>query len=582
MAPSEEKVQLRTLLAALDEWRVEGRPEVQALSGAGDALAALAGVEVNGIAYDSRAVRPGELFVAVRGTRDDGHRYAPEAVSRGAVAVVGEEPVAVPPGVVQVIVPDSRLALSRLSAAFFGWPSRKLRVIGVTGTKGKTSTTYLIKAVLEAAGEKVGLIGTIRNLIGDEILPAHRTTPESADLQSLLRRMADRGVDSVVMEVSSHALSLHRVADVSFDVGVFTNIGRDHLDFHQSFQEYLEAKKLLFRSLARGREATGGVGKGTRFAVINRDSPVWHEVAQAAAGVPIYTFGIDSKEADVQATIERIALNGTLVKLRMPRPWPVGAGDSPEVGGPAGVAGPVAAESALGAGSPGVARAVPAAEAGATPVEIPLVLQLIGKFNVYNSLAAATVGLGLGLPLEVVVAGLERVPGIPGRFQRVLPGHPFEVVVDYAHTPDSLAQVLQAARELHPRRLLVVFGCGGDRDRGKRPLMGAVAARLANRVYITSDNPRSEDPEAICREIEQGYVQETQRQSEGYRVIVDRREAIRQAIEEARPGDLVVIAGKGHETYQEFAHGRIHFDDVEVARQILEGKAEGDARGTGR
>ncbi|MBE3577709.1 MAG: UDP-N-acetylmuramoyl-L-alanyl-D-glutamate--2,6-diaminopimelate ligase [Limnochordales bacterium] len=519
-------MRLARLLAALPTYR---------LLGGTSAAGADTDILVSGIAYDSRMVRPGKIFVAVRGMREDGHHYAGDAVLRGAVAVVGEEPVEVPAHVVQVIVPDSREALSRLSAEFYGHPSRRLRVIGVTGTKGKTSTTYLIKAILEAAGGRVGLIGTIQNLIGDQILPAHRTTPESTDLQALLWQMAEAGVDSVVMEVSSHALALKRVQDVAFDVAVFTNIGRDHLDFHPTPEEYLAAKKILFRSLqpisqdALQREgAETAPLKSRRFAAINRDDRAWQEVAEACA-VPVLTYSLHSSEADIKASILKMGLDGTRVRLDLP------------------------------SGS------------------LELALQLIGKFNVYNAAAAAAVGVGLGVAPAAIKSGLEAVAGVPGRFQRIRQGQPFEVVVDYAHTPDSLEQVLQAGRELGPRRLLVVFGCGGDRDKGKRPLMGAVAARCADQVFITSDNPRSEDPESICRQIEEGFLREPNRVATRHEVIVDRRAAIRAALAAARAGDLVVIAGKGHETYQEFARGRIHFDDAEVARQVLAELARGGA-----
>lgn len=524
MKQGEGQVELTRLLTALPTYQLVGAVSLAAWD---------MGVRVSGIAYDSRVVRPGELFVAVRGMREDGHKYAADAVARGAVAVVGEEPVELPAGaagVMQIVVSDSRDALSRLSAEFYRHPSRQLRVIGVTGTKGKTSTTYLIKAILEAAGERVGLIGTIQNLIGGDALPAHRTTPESTDLQELLRRMVDEKVDSVVMEVSSHALALKRVQDVSFDVAVFTNIGRDHLDFHATPEEYLVAKKILFQSLRPYREDAGEAPvKVRRFAAINRDNHAWDEVAAAVTGVPVFTYGVDSLQADIRAHIQDIALDGTRVTLDLP----------------------------------------------SGPLE--LALQLIGKFNVYNAAAAAAVGIGLEIPPETIKAGLESVTGVPGRFQRIRQGQPFEVVVDYAHTPDSLEQVLQAGRELHPRRLLVAFGCGGDRDRGKRPLMGSVAARWADQVFITSDNPRSEDPESICRQIEEGYLREPNRVATEHAVIVDRRKAIEAAMKAARPGDLVVIAGKGHETYQEFARGRIHFDDAEVARQVLAGLEKGGA-----
>lgn len=488
-------MELRSLLAHVPEYTLlQGDPAL----------------DVGGIAYDSREVRPGDLFVCWRGLRFDGHAFVQEALARGAVAVVAERPVEGAP--VQVVVPDGREALARLSAAFYGFPSRRLRLVGVTGTNGKTTTTHLIKAVLEEAGYRVGLIGTIRHLIGNEVLESHRTTPESLDLQRLLFHMAERGMDYAVMEVSSHALALRRTVGAEYDVAVFTNITRDHLDFHESFEDYAAAKASLFASL----DPAGA--KPRKAAVINMDDPQAGRMCDASR-VPVVGYGI-GKRTDVYA--EDVIVRPSGVSYRAYTP--------------AGV--------------------------------LPLQLQLTGRFNVYNSLAAAAVAWHEGVPLAVIRKALEKVPGVPGRLERVDRGQDFTVLVDYAHTPDSLENVLQTCRGFAQGRVLVVFGCGGDRDRGKRPAMGAIAARLADVVIITSDNPRSEDPEAICREVEAGVLAAGPPPG-GYHVIVERRDAIREAIRLAQPGDIVLIAGKGHETYQVFRDRTVHFDDREEAAHAL-------------
>jgi len=490
-------------------------------------------LEIKGIAYDSREVRPGDVFVCWRGLRFDGHAFAHDAVQRGAVAVVAERPIdglpsagdaepgagggvargrAARESVVQVVVPDGREALARMAAAFYGFPSRRLRVIGVTGTNGKTTTTHLIKAVLEEAGHKVGLIGTIRHLVGDEVLEAQRTTPESLDLQRLLFQMAERGVAYAVMEVSSHALVLRRTVDVEYDVAVFTNATRDHLDFHASFNEYVAAKAMLFAAL----DPAGT--KPRKAAVINMDDPSAPAMADRCR-VPVIGYGVGSR-TDVYALDAIVRPTGVSYDAHTP--------------------------------------------AG----RLPLRLQLTGRFNVYNSLAAVAVGWLEGVPLPVIGRALEKVPGVPGRLERVDGGQEFTVLVDYAHTPDSLENVLRTCRGFAAGRVIVVFGCGGDRDPGKRPLMGQIAARLADVVIITSDNPRSEDPETICRQVEEGLLA-AGRPAGGYHVIVERRDAIRAAIQLARPGDIVLIAGKGHETYQIFRDRTVHFDDREEAAHAL-------------
>ncbi len=459
-------------------------------------------VDITSIVYDSRQAKPGCLFAAVPGLRYDGHDYAADAVQRGAAALLVERPLpelSVP----QVVVADTREALGKVGANFYGHPAEKLRVIGVTGTNGKTTTTYMIRSVLEQAGHKVGLIGTIETVVGRKSFPSERTTPESLDLQRILAEMVQEGCTYVVMEVSSHALELKRTAGMRFHCGVFTNLTQDHLDFHVTVDEYFRSKARLFKQL-------------NSFAVINFDDP--HGLAMAAeCTVPIVGYGVNNK---VQVRAEDIKVEATGTTYALQTAW------------------------------------------GRTE----LALRVTGRFNVYNSLAAAAACLGEGIDVVLVKRGLEALAGVPGRFELVDAGQPFIVIVDYAHTPDGLANVLRAARAMTKGRVIVVFGAGGDRDRSKRPLMGEIAAQLADAVVVTSDNPRSEDPAAICTEILAGV------QRHGpvdYLVEPDRRKAIRAAVASARPQDMVIIAGKGHETYQEIQGVRRHFDDREEARQAI-------------
>lgn len=475
---------------------------------------------VQGVAYDSRAVEPGYLFVCIRGEKHDGHDFAGEAVRRGAVALIVERDVAVPEGVASVTVADSREALARVAQAFYGDPSRSMVCVGVTGTKGKTTTTHLVKHVLDASGRWCGIIGTVGHVIGDEVIQSKHTTPESLDVQRILSEMRKRGQSAAAMEVSSHAVVQGRVLGVDFDIGVFTNIGHDHLDFHGTFESYLRAKTSFFEALDRGRSPKGL----TRTAVINLDQPhSGHIISRTRADV--MTYGITS-DADVRAEDVQLLSQGASFTARTP--------------------------------------------AGRTEVR----LRLTGVFNVYNALAAIACGIAAGASLDEAKAGVESVTGVPGRFEIVDEGQPFAVIVDFAHTPDSLENVLKAARSLGKGEMTVVFGCGGDRDRTKRPMMGEIAARLANHLIITSDNPRSEDPESICREIENGVLK-VRRPRDGYEVIVSRADAIKRALSRAREGDVVVIAGKGHETYQIFRDRTIHFDDREVARDCLRERMAG-------
>jgi len=464
--------------------------------------------EIAGVAYDSRRVKPGDLFVCIRGFRTDGHRYLADAVARGAVATVVETPVADAP-VPRIAVPDAREAIARLATAFFGHPSARLRLIGVTGTNGKTTTTYLIESLFRAAGQRTGVIGTIGCCIAGERLPAEHTTPEAPDLQALLARMVAAGVSVVSMEASSHALALHRTLGCEFDVGVFTNLTQDHLDFHASLEDYFAAKARLFTDYP-ARSGKPFVG------VINGDDPFGRRLVELCRG-RVVTYAVE-QPADLQAVDIEARPQGLRFTV-------VAAGE-----------------------------------------RYPVRLRLGGRFNVYNSLAAIGAARALGLDWETILAGLATAPGVPGRFEAVDEGQPFAVLVDYAHTPDGLENVLRSARDLEPRQLIVVFGCGGDRDRTKRPKMGRIAAERADRVVVTSDNPRTEDPEAILAEIVAGIPPEVRSR---VRVIPDRREAIRTAIGMAGAGDLVVIAGKGHEDYQIVGTTKHPFDDREEARAAL-------------
>ncbi len=487
---------MQTLLDALPTKRIRGRlPET-----------------VTGLAFDSRRVKAGDCFVAVPGLKENGRRFIPEALARGASLVVAEEDDPLPEREQgRILVPSAREALARLADAYFGHPSAKLLVVGITGTNGKTTTSYLVEALLSGIGMKTGVIGTIQYRIGEETLTAGHTTPEAVELQALLARMVESGVRGVAMEVSSHALALRRVDGIEFDAAVFTNLTQDHLDFHGTLAAYREAKKRLFALLAASR-------KPRSTAVINADDPAGASMV-AGFSVPTLTFGLGAR-AHVRAIEFASTLDGIRLEVQTSR-------------------GPCSIRS-----------------------------RLIGEPNVMNLLAACAVGIALGLDPGAIARFLGSVRAVPGRFERVDAGQPFLVVVDYAHTPDALERLLTTARQLTRGRLAVVFGCGGDRDRGKRPIMGEIAARLSDRAWVTSDNPRSEHPRAIVDEIVTG-ISPVWPDPARYATIADRRAAIRDALAWARPGDTVVIAGKGHETYQLIGSELLPFDDRVAARQIL-------------
>ncbi len=461
--------------------------------------------EIGGIAFDSRRAGPGSCFVAVRGSAADGHRFIPQALAAGSSAVLVEEAALVPDGVPFAVVEDTRMALGQLAQAFFGRPAAKLKVIAVTGTNGKTTVAFLIQQILAAHGVRAGLFGTIRYDTHRRCLPAGTTTPDPLTLAELTAEAVSAGATHLVMEASSHALDQDRMAGIDFQVGVFTNLSGDHLDYHETMERYLAAKRRLFEGL--GPEAR---------AVLNRDDPAGEALAEATAADVLW-YGMNS-QVDLRVEIHRMDVAGAEFSL---------------------IEGPQRRRVSTG---------------------------LIGRHNVLNCLAAAGACRALGLPLEQVASGLAGAGGVPGRLQRVDSELPFQVFVDYAHTDDALANVLRALRPLVAGRLIVVFGCGGDRDRTKRPRMAQVANELADRLVITSDNPRSEDPGAIIAEIVAGLGPQGQSRAQ---VEADRRSAIALAIDGAQPGDLIVIAGKGHEDYQLIGGRKVHFDDVEVAGQLL-------------
>ncbi len=455
------------------------------------------GIEVTGITDDSRETRPGFLFVAVKGAHTDGLVHVPKAEERGAVAVISEKKLNLRRAV-GITVPDSADALAKVSAHFYNYPSERMIMAGITGTNGKTTASLLIQSILREAGNKPGLIGTIRYEIGDETLPAPNTTPNALRVQSLLSRMLEKGLNACVMEVSSHALALGRVRGCRFDTRILTNLTRDHLDFHVTMESYYEAKRRLFKE---------EFAKPGGASVINMDDPWGERLIRECSG-PVWSFGMH-EDADFQAMDHQCTIHGLCFRVRTPR--------------------------------------------GELEVNSPL----IGAYNIYNILSAVAAGFSLGIPDQVILQGIARVSGVPGRFEKIQ-GPGFTVVVDYAHTDDALKNLLENAR-----RLITIFGCGGERDRGKRPLMGKAAVSLSDKVIVTLDNPRAEDPGVIIQDILAGI------QGSDVSVIEDRRLAIRKGIEEAGEGDMVVVAGKGHEDYQIIGDKRFHFDDCEEVRSAI-------------
>ncbi|MEA4816024.1 MAG: UDP-N-acetylmuramoyl-L-alanyl-D-glutamate--2,6-diaminopimelate ligase [Lachnospiraceae bacterium] len=459
-------------------------------------------IDINNIQYDSRKVSKGDVFIAIKGFKTDGHNYISSAVSNGAAAVILEDyPSEILSGITVIKSLDTRYALALVSYNFYDKPSSKMNVIGVTGTNGKTTTTYLIKTILEKQGRKTGIIGTIGNMIGDKKFHAERTTPESLELMELFSDMQKEGVSDVIMEVSSHSLDLKRVAFCDFDIGVFTNLTQDHLDYHKTMEAYKEAKSMLFEM--------------AKAAVVNIDDEAALYMLEKASGKTL-TFGIDN-DANLRAcdiTIESTGVNFTLMY---------------------------------------------------NDKKYDVSLNIPGKFSIYNALGAMAVCVLMDVPMKTIIEGLKENTGAPGRFQTIPAKNGISVIIDYAHTPDGLLNILNTAREFAKAKIITVFGCGGDRDKTKRPIMGEISGNISDYAIITSDNPRTEDPLKILDDVEVGMAKTNCK----YEKIADRREAIKRAVSIAEKDDIIIIAGKGHEDYQIFTDRTIHFDDVETAKEIL-------------
>ncbi len=464
--------------------------------------------DIEGIAYDSRQVRPNYLFVALKGQSQDGAQHIEDALRRGAVAIVSEEDRWPKRTMAHVRMEDARQAMAEIACAFYDHPSQKVDLVGITGTNGQTTTSFMLRDILAEEGRKPGLIGTVRYEIGGRVIPATRTTPEAPDVQFMLDQMARSGCRSAVMEVSSHALDQKRTYGTDFDVGIFTNLTRDHLDYHHDMAAYFAAKMHLFQDLGQLRKSAS--------AVVNLDDPWGQQLANThGLKARLLTYGLH-EAADVRA--EDVELDARGTRFTVHTPW--GSSDAH--------------------------------------------LRLLGRFNVSNALAAIAAAGALGIPPERAAAVLAGMRPVPGRLEAVPNEKGIHAFVDYAHTDDALSHVLTSLRELKPRRLIVVFGCGGSRDRTKRPIMGAVANRLADYALVTSDNPRREDPQAILDEVGAGMVHR-----ERVEFQLDRERAIARAVEVARPGDILLVAGKGHEIYQEFSHTVVPFDDREVLKKYL-------------
>jgi len=493
-------MQLKDLLLSFKECRIIGDGSV----------------EVAGVTYDSRSAGPGSLFVAIPGFKTDGAQYAVQAIERGAKTVVLEKDVELAGGITKVIVPNARIALAELASAFYGHPSRDLKMIGITGTNGKTTTSFLIEAILRKAGHKVGVIGTVEARIEGRGLPVKLTTPESSELQELLSKMLKEGVTHVVMEVSSHSLELHRVHGCEFDVAIYTNLTHDHLDFHVNMQNYLKAKMKLFEKLGKGhkKDVTG---------IVNIDDPYGKKIMTYIDG-NILTYGVINN-----ANLRASNFESTLEQMKF--------------------------------------------DVEARDAEFKVSTNLIGVHNAYNIMAALLCGRAFDIPYEQMKKAVEEVKYIPGRFERVYAGQKFPVIVDFAHSPDSLMKLLETIRPLIKGKLILVFGCPGDRDRAKRPVMGEIAIKLADFTYISTDDPHSEPPEMIMHEIEEGIIRAGGNYGKNYLKIEDRRTAIEQAIHMAGADDVVVLAGRGHERFQDYKGVKIAIDDREVAREIIEKKS---------
>jgi len=470
------------------------------------------GIDVGQVSYDSRTAGKNSLFVAVYGFKTDGAMYADKAVENGSVAVVLEKDMLLSSNTAKVIVPNARIALAEISAVFYGHPSRKLKMIGITGTNGKTTIAYLVEAILKKAGHKVGVIGTVGARIDGRSIPTKLTTPESPELQGLLAEMLKQGVTHVVMEVSSHSLELHRVHGVEFDVAIYTNLTHDHLDFHGNMQNYLKAKLKLFEKLGKGI-------KKDVTAIINVDDPYGKKIMTYVDG-NILTYG----------TINNANLSASNIEISIDKmTFELGSFDS----------------------------------------KFKISTGLLGAYNAYNIMAALLCGKVFGLTYEQMKGAVEDLKYIPGRFERIDAGQKFPVIVDFAHSPDSLMKLLETVRPLTKGKLILVFGCPGERDRAKRPVMGDIAIKMADFTFITTDDPHGENPDKIIAEIESGVVGAGGEIGKNYKKMEDRRSAIEQAINMAQPGDLVAIAGRGHERFQDYKGVKVQIDDREVAREVL-------------
>jgi UDP-N-acetylmuramoyl-L-alanyl-D-glutamate--2,6-diaminopimelate ligase len=465
--------------------------------------------EITSIENDNRKVQKGSLFICIKGYTVDGHDFADSAVQNGAAAVLAERPLTI--DVPVILVKDTTRAMAVLADAFYGQPTKQLHLIGITGTNGKTTTSHLIEKIFADAGQKTGLIGTMYTKIANQTIETKNTTPESLTLQKTFQEMVKAGVDTAVMEVSSHALDLGRVHGCDYDVAVFTNLTQDHLDYHKTMNEYKRAKSLLFAQLGNTFDH-----RKPKFAIINADDPA-SDMYRRSTAAHVVTYGIE-KDADIQANNIQMTSSGTKFDLIV------------------------------------------------QTEKYPLQMQLIGKFSVYNVLASIAASLVSGIEINAVIQSIESVSGVAGRFELVNEGQDFTVIVDYAHTPDSLENVLKTIQHFAKKKVFVIVGCGGDRDRTKRPLMAQIACRFATDPIFTSDNPRSEEPLAILMEMEAGV------QGEVFRIIPDRKEAIQTAIRQASEGDVILIAGKGHETYQIIGNVVHDFDDRLVAIEAIKGR----------
>lgn len=461
--------------------------------------------EVYGITHNSQKIKGSYVFVAIKGHKLDGHDFIVDAMARDAAALVVGKRIEITPRIPQIVVSDTRKALAFLSNHFYGVPSSKMTVIGITGTNGKTTTSYLAKSIIEASGKKTGLIGTIQYQIGNRVIPAQETTPESIEIQSYLSEMLKSGVKYAVIEASSHALSQHRLDSVRFSSAIFTNLSVEHLDYHENIKNYRTEKLKLVKGLSRDA-----------FTILNADHNASKHFAECTKSQVIW-YGIKKKNADVTAEI--INMNADTTEFLLNSPW------------------------------------------GKNIIN----LNLVGKHNVYNALAAATNGLALGFKIDTIKTGIESLSGVPGRLEKIDYGQDFHIYIDFAHTHQALHTILSTIRATTTGRIILVFGCGGDRDRKKRPKMGHIAEKYSDLFWITSDNPRSEDPLKIIHEIQKGIKKNT-----SCRIQPDRKIAIEEAIWEAKKGDAVVIAGKGHEQYQILKDTIIPFDDREVVIQTLQ------------